>query len=61
MKKICYGIILIVQAFLDMFCGILSSDLPALGLSCKIMSSDLQDFEDELVYDESSPYMEVRE
>jgi len=35
-------------------------DLPALSLSCKIMSSDLQDLEDELAYDENSSLTEVR-
>ncbi len=34
-------------------------DLPALSLSCKIMSSDLQDLEDELAYDETSSCIEV--
>jgi hypothetical protein len=43
----------------DMFCCVVSSDLSSLRLSCKIMSSDLQDFEDELIYDESSSYLEV--
>jgi hypothetical protein len=42
-----------------MFCCIVCWDLPALSLSCKIMSSDLQDLEDELAYDENSSCIEV--
>ncbi len=50
---------LCAQAFLDMFCCMVCWDLPALSLSCKIMSSDLQDLEDELAYDETSSCIEV--
>jgi hypothetical protein len=42
-----------------MFCCMVCWDLPALSLSCKIMSSDLQDLEDELAYDEASSCIEV--